>query len=286
MHATTKNSRLISVSEAIKNAHLFISLPIALLIIGSTFIIEYLYNDQLDYLNASLLGIILGVILAWMYWSFAITKWRIWAYKNVEHIHLLTKTAISNHIIWPPAHFFSKTEIVLPPDRLILETLQERLKKPDTYTVISALPKQTEYYYTASYLRKRIAYLATYIIIVVTLFYFDFIGIFLSIGIFVGIIFTPLSHAIKNLNNTKFQLQINERGITFSNGIHHSWNSIQQFYFKDNNLDCIASKTLMVEYKNPVTDQILLTSQDLINLEFDKSTILMHLHSYQIQSKN
>ncbi|MCP4428649.1 MAG: hypothetical protein GY803_29535, partial [Chloroflexi bacterium] len=57
------------------------------------------------------IGMFLGFVLAWVWWSFNVPKWRLWALERVEDIPQLYKKAISYGIMWSRGHFFEKTEI-------------------------------------------------------------------------------------------------------------------------------------------------------------------------------
>ncbi|MEK7661050.1 MAG: hypothetical protein AAB680_03305 [Pseudomonadota bacterium] len=54
---------------------------------------------------------LLALPLAWLYWSFTIPSWKLWAYSRVENVASLKVQAIENKLIWPDGHVFEKTEI-------------------------------------------------------------------------------------------------------------------------------------------------------------------------------
>jgi hypothetical protein len=48
---------------------------------------------------------------AWLWWSFAVPKWRLWAYERVDNIPELKRRAVAAMLIWPDGSIFSRTEI-------------------------------------------------------------------------------------------------------------------------------------------------------------------------------
>jgi len=51
------------------------------------------------------------VWVAWMYWSVATPKWRVWALQNVDNWKTLEARAVAALLIWPRGWIFEKTEI-------------------------------------------------------------------------------------------------------------------------------------------------------------------------------
>jgi hypothetical protein len=58
-----------------------------------------------------ILLVILLVLPAWLWWSYATPKWRIWALQNVDDWHVLEEAAIQKRLIWPRTSIFNLTEI-------------------------------------------------------------------------------------------------------------------------------------------------------------------------------
>jgi hypothetical protein len=63
-------------------------------------------------------------IILWFYRSIMITKWKIWAYSNVDNIKKLKKRALTRNILFPKSHFLTRTEIRTSADTQKLESLQ------------------------------------------------------------------------------------------------------------------------------------------------------------------
>jgi hypothetical protein len=58
-----------------------------------------------------LLALFFAIAAPWLWWSYSVPKWRLWAYERVENIPELIEEAVAVGLIWPPGHFFEKTEI-------------------------------------------------------------------------------------------------------------------------------------------------------------------------------
>lgn len=56
-------------------------------------------------------ALVIGLVLAWSWWSWNVPKWRLWAYQRVDDIEKLKKAAVAVGIIWRDGHVFEKTEI-------------------------------------------------------------------------------------------------------------------------------------------------------------------------------
>jgi aminoglycoside 6'-N-acetyltransferase len=54
---------------------------------------------------------IIGLPLAWLYWSYMIPRWKLWAYARVDNPWALKVAAVKAGLIWPDGHMFEKTEI-------------------------------------------------------------------------------------------------------------------------------------------------------------------------------
>ena len=50
-------------------------------------------------------------VAAWLWWSVALPRWRVWAIENVEDPGELILRAIGAQLMWPPGHFLELTEI-------------------------------------------------------------------------------------------------------------------------------------------------------------------------------
>ena len=58
-----------------------------------------------------LLIVVVPLLPAWLWWSVAAPKWRLWALQNVDDWPKLEQAAIANNLIWPRGSIFNLTEI-------------------------------------------------------------------------------------------------------------------------------------------------------------------------------
>lgn len=98
---------------------------------------------------------ILGFILSWLYWSFAIPKWRVWAYKNVAKREWedLMWAAVDAKLIWTPGHTFEGTEIrdeeAIEETALFYEHISAKKRREQalgSYSDDKNVPAETEYF--------------------------------------------------------------------------------------------------------------------------------------------
>lgn len=73
----------------------------------------YLFSANSN-LSISLIEVLallcISLVLAWSWWSFMVSQWRMWAYARVEDLSSLERSAIAAGLIWPTGHFFERTE--------------------------------------------------------------------------------------------------------------------------------------------------------------------------------
>ena len=96
-------NKKVSLFKAIVLGQLLINLPITFLIIGCAILFICIG------LNLSLGGLI-GCAVGWLYWSFAIPKWRNWALGGGLDKDPLSKWGRITLLIWKEDSLFAKTE--------------------------------------------------------------------------------------------------------------------------------------------------------------------------------
>jgi len=133
----------ISVNKAINRGHLIVNVPVFICIIGIPALSFYLSNQNLIPKWGIGIGFVLGFVIAWLVWSFMITKWRIWAFENVRNVHELKKRAIQEKLIWNDGNIFEKTEIRTLEDKKELKKLEKKFDKEDVYREDHSLPPKT-----------------------------------------------------------------------------------------------------------------------------------------------
>lgn len=140
----------ISVNKAINRGHIIVNVPVFICIIGIPALSFYLSNQNLIPKWGIGIGFVLGFVVAWLVWSFMITKWRIWAFENVRNVHELKKRAIQEKLIWNDGNIFEKTEIRTLEDKKELKKLAKKFDKEDVYREDYSLPPKTIIKYSKS----------------------------------------------------------------------------------------------------------------------------------------
>lgn len=141
----------ITVDKAIKRGHLIVNVPVFIAIIGCPALALYLSKQNLIPGWGIGIAFLIGFVLAWLIWSFMITKWRIWAFENVRNVHELKKRAIQEKLIWNDGNIFEKTEIRNNEDKRKLKKIEKKFEKEDEYREDYSLPPKMEIYYSKVY---------------------------------------------------------------------------------------------------------------------------------------
>jgi hypothetical protein len=141
----------ISVDQAINKGLYLINIPSLLIFIGFPGFAIYLVAFE-NFSDWKLIvgGILAGIVFMWLYWSVAITKWRIWAFSNVRNVHELKKRAIQEKLIWPDESIFVKTEIRTSRDKERLSVLEEKFNLEDEFYDDLSVPDETIIFYAAA----------------------------------------------------------------------------------------------------------------------------------------
>jgi hypothetical protein len=138
----------ITVDKAIKRGHLIVNVPVFIAIIGCPALGLYLSKQNLIPGWGIGIAFLIGFVLAWLIWSFMITKWRIWAFQNVRNVHELKKRAIQEKLIWNDGNIFEKTEIRNTEDKSELKKLEKKFEQEDEYRKDYSLPPKMEIHYS------------------------------------------------------------------------------------------------------------------------------------------
>jgi DNA-directed RNA polymerase subunit M/transcription elongation factor TFIIS len=131
------NDAKISIEAAIGKGKKYINSPLPFVFLGTILLGMYGMKYSLWFIVFSIVG---GFVMSWLYWSIAITKWRIWAFSNVENICDLEREAIKHQLIWQRGSIFEKTEIRSKNEKALIENFQKALEKCKEFY-------ENEYYY-------------------------------------------------------------------------------------------------------------------------------------------
>ncbi|MEL4309083.1 hypothetical protein [Joostella sp. CR20] len=217
----------ITVDKAIKRGHLIVNVPVFIAIIGCPALALYLSKQNLIPGWGIGIAFLIGSVLAWLIWSFMITKWRIWAFENVRNVHELKKRAIQEKLIWNDGNIFEKTEIRNTEDKSKLKKLEKKFEQEDEYREDYSLPPKMKIHYSKIY---NYAELGVSILITIGGVYFFFQGTTMNyiLGvILIGVgIYNSIKQSQKAFNNEP-QIIIDSKGIQTNNVEFKSWSNIE-----------------------------------------------------------
>lgn len=215
----------VSVDEAISKGHKMVNYPVMVIMFGTLGLTLYLGAQELIPNWGLPIGFVLAFVFAWLWWSFMITKWRLWAFDKVRNVHELKKRAIQEKLIWADNSIFEKTEIRNTKDKEKLDSLRNKFKQDDVFHDDLTVENETIIYYSKS---KNIF---ETIIMLCCLG----IGIFLlletdssimgSILAIVGAYFGYKNY--KEATNTEPQIIINDKGIKTISTSFYNWRDIE-----------------------------------------------------------
>jgi hypothetical protein len=103
-----------SVRQAIGWGLLVVNGPVLLLLTGPIALFALLIERRILSQTDTWVGVLVFVasfVVAWLWWSVSVPRWRIWAYERVNDIPSLKKQAVVAGLTWPEGHTFAKTEL-------------------------------------------------------------------------------------------------------------------------------------------------------------------------------
>lgn len=200
-----------SVEQAIKRGHRMITYPVWIIVFGG-FAIGCLFCvfKILPFWVAPL-SLFVSLLPAWLYWSFFITKWRLWAFENVRNVHELKRRAIREKLIWGDDSFFERTEIRNSQEKELWEKLLNKFDKEDLFTDDPTIPTETKIYFSKFNVYSEIVIAVIVLIIGSSLLIQNKNPILGAILIGAAIYF--LSKSFKKAKNRNPQIILNELGV-------------------------------------------------------------------------
>jgi hypothetical protein len=215
----------VTVDEALRKGKRYINLPIYVILFGMIGLSVYFVavENFSGWYNAT--GVTVGFVFSYLYWSFAITKWRLWAFENVRNVHELKQRAIKEKLIWPDDSFFGRTEIRTVDQKQRLINLQDKFNRPDIFNEDYSIPAEKIIYYSKiKGLLQAIFMMAVFAggLYVVIHEHNYVIGAIISV---VGAIFTYTGFA--HYNNRDPQIIINNSGVQTKSVQFYSWQEVR-----------------------------------------------------------
>ena len=114
------SSKVLSPAAAVVVGTLVVNVPVMAIIVG---VLLLTTRFGLGVTPALFLSGIAG----WVWWSFWIPKWRLWAYRRVASTGALQRAALRSGLVWPKGSKLERTEFKSPAHRRMeLELEQQR----------------------------------------------------------------------------------------------------------------------------------------------------------------
>ena len=121
----------IELNKVLNKGTLLVNFPVMIVMFG--FMGISLYLNEIGFISGwmMIIGFVISFILGWLVWSFAIVKWRIWAFEKIdEKFHFrLKQEAIIAKLIWPDGHIFEKTEIRNSEEKAKIKAINDRIEE-------------------------------------------------------------------------------------------------------------------------------------------------------------
>lgn len=125
-----------------------VNLPVFFIMMATMALLWYLAIIKLIPFAFAPASFLIGPLVAWVFWSFMITKWRIWAYSRVSDIEELKKQAVDGGLIWKDGSFFERTEIRTAEQRQLIHELEyqfETTEEEQGFVDDPTIPSSSEF---------------------------------------------------------------------------------------------------------------------------------------------
>jgi hypothetical protein len=138
----------VSIDKALQRGHEMLSYPVWIIMFGCLGICFYLGIKGILSKWIIPIGFVLAFVLGWLYWSFMVTRWRLWAFENVRNVHELKKRAVLEKLIWPDNSIFEKTEIRTSSQKFKWDLLKNKFSIDDVFIEDLSIPNETLVFYS------------------------------------------------------------------------------------------------------------------------------------------
>lgn len=143
----------VSVEAGLRRGNLLLKvIPVALLCLGIMGgMSAMMFRVDLHPGISLLIGFLVGSVACWLWWSFAVTRWRIWALMHVRNINELMDQAVQDELIRGKGSWLERTEIRTRKQRDLLIQLEARRQIPDEYADDPSVPPVTVITFSRSF---------------------------------------------------------------------------------------------------------------------------------------
>ncbi len=215
----------VSVDEAIKKGIWTVNVPSMAIMYGLWILLAYLGWAALIPIWLIVIGTILSLVFAWIYWSIAVTRWRLWAFENVRNVHELKKRAIKKKIIWKDNNIFESTELRTKSQKIQWEKLITKFNRSDVFIEDYSIPQYTYIYYSRGQ-AIGLAIIGGFLICSCIYLYYSSFDIWITAFLAACGIFMIYSGFNKNANRSP-QIILSYDGIETADIPFYSWSQIR-----------------------------------------------------------
>ena len=106
LHLDDSSKPGLSPSRAVFYGHVVVTLPVLLIMCLGSFL-GYAIKGSVW----AIAGFLLGLLLAWLWWSLAVPRWREWAKSQGADEEKTQSLGERSGLVWPKKSIFEKTEI-------------------------------------------------------------------------------------------------------------------------------------------------------------------------------
>jgi len=179
-----------------------------------------------------------GIGLAWLTWSIAATKWRIWAFTNVRNVHELKRKGVHGKLIWPDGSIFGKTEIKTSRQRRKLSELDQKFLLPDIFHDDASIPLETVIRFSK---RSKVISMCIGIVLIGVGLYFVFAeGQYIMAAMFFAGDYLAIK-SYRQMRNREPLLTLNDKGMRIKDGPLMDWHFISRIEIWQNLLKYTVS---------------------------------------------
>ncbi|MEO0338010.1 MAG: hypothetical protein AAF242_02235 [Bacteroidota bacterium] len=222
---------------------LAVSLGLPALIVGLT----YAFLHPILVLFLAFFGFVSGLAISWLWWSYIIPHWRIWAFNSLPEDDwvALQNKAIQYRLIWPTHSRFNQTEIRSPEVNAQIAAIEERileLREVGDLILDLELPTQSLYYLNRRRLGFTLILFTLMIVAGIVMCFESWLGLCVVVpALLIGY---PILGYLPFLRDQDPIMIIDEYGIQSSlgNTLYLAWEDLDSIYISDDARELILYK--------------------------------------------